>query len=54
MKDEIERLKNKVENEEDLTFSEIYFLQTVEFLSSAFEDNTRREVNDYRWKKSLW
>lgn len=37
LKDEIERLKIKVENEEELTFSEIYFLQTVAFLSSAFE-----------------
>lgn len=38
MSEEIKRLKNKVKQGEVLTFSERYFLNTVEFLSDAFND----------------
>lgn len=34
MKDEIQRLDNKVEKGEELTYSELYFLNTVEVLSN--------------------
>lgn len=36
MKDEIQRLENKVKNGEALTFSEEYFIKTIEFLSDVF------------------
>lgn len=36
MKDEIQRLDNKVEKGEELTYSELYFLHTIEVLSNIF------------------
>lgn len=37
MSDEIKRLEKKVKQGEELTFSENYFIHTIEFLSNIFK-----------------
>lgn len=41
MPQEIERLKNKMEQKEELSFSEKYFVHTIQFLSEIFYKNIK-------------